>query len=249
MSGRRARARRARLGVGGAALALIAWVAGPRVGARLSVFRLRQIELVGVRRLAPEAVITALRLPAQASVFTDTRLLADRVRGLSGVADARVARLLPGTLRVRVTEVEPTAFVAAAGPNGRLVPVDARGHPLPFDPGRAPLDLPIAASGDSGLISVLALVQSVDPTLFAQITGAYPLGEGDVALELGTRGVLLGRDAGTADVLAVGLVARDLEAKGRPYTQLDARFAGQVVVRPGGLAHRHARRRYGRRRA
>ncbi len=110
---RRSVRRRALLGAAAVALAALGWLALPRVGASVPMFRLRQIELVGVRRLSPEAVIAALRLPERASVFTDTRLLADRVRGLDGVADASVGRLLPGTLRVRVTEVEPTAFVAA----------------------------------------------------------------------------------------------------------------------------------------
>ena len=57
------------------------------------------------------------------------------------------------------------------------------------------------------------------------------LEEGDVALELGNWDVLMRRDAGTADVEAVELVVRDLTARGRPYTELDARIAGQVVVR------------------
>ena len=229
---RRTGARRVALSVGVTALVVAGWAVAPRLAARLAIFRLRQVELVGVRRLAPETVIAALRLPAEASVFADTRLLADRVRGVRGVADARVGRVLPGTLRVRVTEVEPTAFVAA-GPQRRLVPVDAQGHALPFAPGHA-LDVPIAASADSGLIGVLALVQSVDPTLFAQVTGARMLEEGDVALELGTRDVLLRRDAAAADVVAVELVARDLAARGRPYRELDARIAGQVVVRSRG---------------
>ncbi len=122
--------------------------------------------------------------------------------------------------------------------------MDARGHPLPYDPGRTVLDLPIAASADSGLIAVLALVQSVDPTLFAQITGARTLGEEDVALELGTRDVLFRRDASTADVMGVELVARDLAAKSRDYSELDGRFAGQVVVRQAAVPRRRARHRH-----
>jgi hypothetical protein len=241
MRKRRVGARRVALSVGIAALLVAGWAVVPRLAARLAIFRLRQIELVGVRRLAPETVIAALRLPPEASVFADTRLLADRVRGVPGVADVHVGRLLPGTLRVRVTEVEPTAFVAA-GPHGRLVPVDPKGEALPFAPGR-PLDVPIAASADSGLIGVLALVQSVDPTLFAQVTGARMLEEGDVALELGTRDVLLRCDAAAADVVAVELVARDLAARGRRYAELDARIAGQVVVRNRASRARDGRER------
>src|SRR6267378_5339310 len=100
----------------------LGWVGAPRALERLGWFRLRQIELVGVKNLAPDAILTALRLPPEASVFTDTRLLADRLKGLNGVADASVRRRLPGTLEVTVSEVEPAALVPATR-GGRLVPV------------------------------------------------------------------------------------------------------------------------------
>src|SRR5437762_9826466 len=91
---------------------------GPVVLGRMPLFRVRQIELVGVKNLPPDAVIAALRLPARVSVFTDTRLLADRVRGLAGVAEARVVRRLPAGLQVEVREVEPAT----------LVPIGSRGE-------------------------------------------------------------------------------------------------------------------------
>lgn len=198
---------------------------------RLAFFRVRQVELVGVRNLTPDAVIAALRLGPSASVFTDTRLLADRVRGLAGVADARVMRRLPAMLTVEVREVEPAAL--APGPRGSrgLVVVDAAGRPLPFDPARSGLDLPIVARADSGVVGVLALIQSVDPALFQTITGARTIGRNGVSLEIGSRRVVVGRDAGPEVIRAVTLVAQDLAAKGRPYAELDARFGGQVVVR------------------
>ena len=202
---------------------------------RLAFFRVRQVELVGVRNLTPDAVIAALRLGPSASVFSDTRLLADRVRGMAGVADARVIRRLPAMLTVEVREVEPAAL--APGPRGTrgLVMVDAAGRPLPFDPARAgeggALDLSIVARADSGVVGVLALIQSIDPALFHAITGAWMVGRNGVSLEIGSRRVVVGRDAGPEVIRAVTLVAQDLAAKGQPYAELDARFAGQVVVR------------------
>jgi cell division protein FtsQ len=206
------------------------WVGGPVVGRRLSFFRVRQVELVGVRNLAPEAVIQALGLSPQASVFDPTGPLEARVRALPGVADARVQRHLPGALGVIVREVEPAAFVP--GPRG-LVVVDAAGHPLPFDPARTVLDLPVAATADSGLASVLGLVRAVDPVLFQSITSARRFSRSAVALEEGSghRRVLLGTDTQPEVIQAVVLVQRDLASKGRPYAELDARFAGQIVVR------------------
>ncbi len=221
------------LGGGGAVLgALALWLAAPSVLRRLAFFRVRQVEVVGVRNLDPDAVLAALRLAPQASVFDDTRLLADRVRGLAGVADARVTRRLPAALQVIVREVEPVALVPAAG---GLVAVDAGGRRLPFDPSRAAgggLDLPIAQVADSGIVQVLARIQAFDPVLFQDIDAARRFGaRGDVLLELGSHRVLLARDAGPEVVQAVVLVARDLAAKARRYAELDARYAGQVVVR------------------
>src|SRR2546422_4202486 len=50
-------------------------------------------------------------------------------------------------------------------------------------------------------------------------------------LESGARRVLVRRDAGLEVIRAVVTVAQDLAAKGRPYAELDARFAGQVIDR------------------
>ena len=208
--------------------ALALWLGAPRVLRELDVFRLRRIELVGVRHLAPDAVIGALRLGPDASVFADRALLADRVRGVGGVVEARVERRLPRALMIVVREVEPVALVP--GPRGLLV-VDGRGRTLPFDPARSGLDLPIARNADSGVAAVLAMIWSVDPALFRDVLSARPTDRGDVVLELESRRVLFRRDAGPEDIRAVALVAQDLAARERPYAELDARYAGQVVVR------------------
>jgi hypothetical protein len=134
-------------------------------------------------------------------------------------------------LTVEVREVEPAAL--APGPRGSrgLVVLDAAGRPLPFDPARSGLDLPIVSSADSGVVGVLALIQSVDPALFQSITGARTVGRNGVSIEIGSRRVVVGRDAGPEVIRSVVLVAQDLALKGRSYGELDARFAGQVVVR------------------
>src|SRR5207247_4545122 len=103
---------RALLGVAGSGLLVLSWLGAPFVLRRLAMFRVRQIELVGVRNLAPDAVIAALRLGPRASVFGDTRLLADRVRGLAGGGAARGGRRVPAVLSVEV------GGVGAAGRGG-----------------------------------------------------------------------------------------------------------------------------------
>lgn len=218
--------RRILIGVG---LVLGAWLVLPRLLRHAGFFRVRQIELVGVRYSAPAALIGALRLAPGASVFDDPDVLATRLRALPGIADARVVRHLPGALKVIVREVEPVALVPGAD-GGPLTVVDGDGHALPYDPSRTPVDLPVAASADSGLLGVLALVQSVDPTLFEEITAARA-SRGDVVLQLGARRVLVEDDAGPEIIRAVVLVANDLATRSRPYAELDARYAGQIVVR------------------
>ncbi len=215
------------------ALALVAglllWLGAPLLLRQVRFFRVRQIELVGMRYLAPAAVIGVLRLAPGASVFDDLDEVTARVRGLPGVADARVVRRLPGSLKVIVREVEPVAFVPGRGTR-ELSVVDGEARALPYDPSRRALDLPVAASADSALVALLALVRAVDPTLFEEITTART-SRRDVVLELGRRRLLLARDAGPEVIRAVVLVTQDLASRSRRYAELDARYAGQVVVR------------------
>jgi cell division septal protein FtsQ len=175
-------------------------------------------------------VIGVLKLRAQASVFDDTERLTARVRAVPGVAEARVTRRLPGALKVIVREVEPVALVpAAAG----LTPVDGDGHVLPFEPTRSGLDLPVVANGDSAVVALLGRIRALDPALFQDIVSARTWARHDAALDVGSpaRRVLVARDAGPEVIAAVVLVTQDLAARGRPYAELDARYAGQVIVR------------------
>jgi cell division septal protein FtsQ len=207
---------------------MIAWMTAPLALRRVSFFRVRQVELVGIRYLDADQVLAALRLSPNASVFDDTHMLVDRLRGLDGVADVAVTRRPPGSLKVIVREVEPVALVANG--RGALTVVDGDGRALPFE--LRSLDLPVVQAADSAVVGVLARVQVFDPALFQSIDAARRIdAQHDVALELGTRRVLLARDAGPEVIQAVMAVARDLAAKQRPYAELDARFAGQVVVR------------------
>ncbi len=217
-----------------AAMALMTiWMTAPLALRRVAFFRVRQVELVGIRHLDADRVVAALRLSPRASVFDETDVLADRLRGLDGVADASVMRRPPASLKVIVREVEPVALVMRE--RGALDPVGADGRGLPFD--RAGLDLPVVREADSGVVGVLARVQAFDLALFQAIDAARRTetsreqGGGDVLLELGAHRVLLTRDAGPEVIQAVMLVARDLAAQARAYVELDGRYAGQVIVR------------------
>lgn len=214
----------------GAAMgALVLWMAAPLALRRVAFFRVRQVELVGIRHLDADRVLAALRMSPRASVFDDTEVLAERLRRLDGVADATVIRRPPASLKVIVREVEPVALVA--NQRGALGVVDADGRALPFELGT--LDLPVVQAADSGVVGVLARVQAFDPQLYQSIDAARRVDaqRGDVLLELGRHRVLLSPNAGPEVIQAVTLVARDLAAKARPYAELDGRYAGQVIVR------------------
>jgi cell division protein FtsQ len=72
-------------------------------------------------------------------LLVDTGAVEDRVSGLSWVADARVERALPGTLRIRVRTRPPVAF--APRPDGRVAVVDPTGTVVAIA-GTAPAGLP-----------------------------------------------------------------------------------------------------------
>ena len=217
--------------VRGGAFALV--VSSPlwgRVALRpFDFFAVRRVELMGVRFLAPEVVTGALGLRREASVWDRLGPLVSRVRGLGGVAEVTVSRRLPSTLRVTVREVEPVAL--AAGDDG-MIPVGVDGRPLPYDPARVAVDVPVIERPETALVAALAAVRAADPTLFAEIAAARRERGGSVELDLEGRGrIRLGMPVDPAVVRAVAAVERDLGARSQPWRELDGRFAGWVVVR------------------
>ena len=213
--------------VGGLALGLALWFGLPRLLRGLDFFRVRRVEIAGLQYLDPATVIAALRLAPTASVFDDPAPLARRVVAMPGVTSAEIGRRLPGTLRVALVEAAP---VALASRGDGLVLLDARGRVLPFDPLRSAPDLPFAAYGDAMVTGVLARVRDFDPDLFARIGAAWRVGP-DVVLEVGGRRLWFGAQVSAEDIRAVMAVEQALARSGRPYQELDGRFAGQVIVR------------------
>jgi cell division septal protein FtsQ len=253
--------RRVLLGAGVVLALMLFWMTAPLVLRRLAFFRVRQVELVGVKYLDAGRVLATLQLSPHASVFDDRDVLVRRLRALDGVADAAVLRRLPGSLQVVVREIEPVAL--ATDPGGALAVVDADGRRLPYDPAApsarvaagAGFDLPVVQGDDTLVVGLLARMQAADPALFQTIATARRVttrgAGGDIVLELGagagagagaggSHRVLLARGAGPEVIQAVVLVARDLAAKAKPYAELDARFAGQIVVRRKAGREAHA---------
>lgn len=216
----------------GLAVALIvgAIAVTPRLLRHVSFFRVRRVELVGLHYLAPDRVLDALDLGAQRNLFDPLGGVQNRGLAIPGVIGLRIARRLPGTLRVTVEEQIPIAF--APGPNG-LVSLDASARPLPYDAAVTGFDLPLVPRPDSVLTRALAAVQAVDSTLYEAIDGAHRAADGSIALDLDRRVILLPPAPTPDGVRAVAMVRWHLMQSGQPYAALDARYSGWVVVRRG----------------
>lgn len=197
----------------------------------VAFFRVRQVELIGVRYHSPKDVLARAALRTDQNLFDDFDDVRERLLRVPGIVDARFERRTPATLRLRVTERVPVALVA--NPEG-LIPLDASAKPLPYDPSRSGLDLPIVARADSVLTETLAALSAVDPQLYRAVDGVRQLGSGGVALLVGEGTVLFRGVPSLQAIESVSAVRRHLVAGGQTFTELDARFSGLVVVREKG---------------
>jgi hypothetical protein len=215
------------LAAAGGVLLLLAMPLGLR---HVAFFRVRRVEVVGVRYLAPERVVAALGLDADQNLFDPTGEAAARAAALPGVVRATVSRRLPATLRVSVVEQQPVALVP--GRDG-MIPLDCDAEALPYDPSRSGLALPIVARTDTTLVRALCVVHAGDSTMYDAVQTVQPGSGGSVILDLGRQRVRLPGAPTTDDVRAVAMVMRHLEATGRTVDEVDARFSGRIYARRG----------------
>lgn len=201
---------------------------------RLEFFRVRRVEIDGTRYVSPDEIVQRLRIDTTASLWDDVAVLEQRVRQHPSVRDVRIARKLPGTLLVRVTENLPVALVqAAAG----LVPVDAEGKSLPINPATMDVDLPVLATRDTLALRLLGEVRDRAPALFARIGEVKRLRRGGPLFLLfrltdqPALDILAATDV-TADRLTdIVPVEQDLARRNLRAAELDLRFRDQVVAR------------------
>jgi cell division septal protein FtsQ len=213
--------------LGGLLAAVALGLVTPALLRRLEFFRVRRVEITGIQYLAPARIITAAGLGDRSSVFDDLLEAGRELKALPGVRSAQIKRRLPGTLEIVVEEAAPVAL----SPRGAtLTLLDSTGSVLPFDPAVTAPDLPIAGGADRTIAQVLARVQRYDAVLFGRIEAARRVGD-DVVLETDGRRLWFSPRVTAEDIRAVAAVAEDLARRGRKYGELDARFAGQVIVR------------------
>jgi cell division septal protein FtsQ len=223
-----------------------AW--GIRAGARnMAFFRVRSVEIRGVRYLQPNEIVTRLQIDTLASLWDDLEPLRQRVRRHPQVADVRFERRMPGTLVVIVQENLPVALIQT--PAG-LLPFDSLGRQLPIDPSRANLDLPIVASADPVLLKLVGAIRAEQPRVFARIEEARRIGRDEILLTLSSRGEDAARAAADTATpqrkslrvrLPVGLsverladifpVESDLARRQARVGEIDLRYRDQVIAR------------------
>ncbi|HKP29146.1 MAG TPA: FtsQ-type POTRA domain-containing protein [Gemmatimonadales bacterium] len=218
---------RKRMGMIAAVVAALALIAlAPRALRHASFFRVRRIDLVGARYVTGEQVAVAMKLKPAASVFDDVKPLEKRVFAIAGVRRVTIERRWPGTLVVRIEEAEPVALTPR---KTALALMDGSGRILPFDPTRAPADLPVSVA-DAKAARLIARIKDAEPALFRRIV-AVSVERQDVILRGSDWRVVLRADAGRSQLRALATVMDDLARKGRRWRELDARFNDRVFVR------------------
>jgi cell division protein FtsQ len=237
------RVRRRRLALLAGAVALVVAVGLYHV-ARSPLFGLTAIRVEGASPGVRAAVLAAagLRL-GEPYLGIDAGAVQRRVEALPGVAAARVQRSYPSSLRIVVSERQPTAQVSSAGAywlvaaDGVVVErVAGRRAGLPYVAG-VPLP-PAVRPGvrlppDNPLANALTALDRMDPALERQVVGVTaPSIDG---LELGLRGgarVLYGMaEQQAAKDAAVLLIQRKLRAERRQIVQIDVRSPSTPTVK------------------
>lgn len=206
----------------------------PAMLSHLPLFAVAEVDVEGTLFTSPEEIRELAALGSESSIWDDPSAWEQRVEAhpLVVAASARKSGLHRVTLRV--DEVVPVAVAATP----KLVPIDGEGQTLPIDPAVHMLDLPIVSrpGSDRRVVSVLAQLLEARPAVFGTISEARMTSTGD-----GVELILLEASPANLMVLPLSeplLGLRRIEAalssrpNSDPVLAVDARFSGQVVVRP-----------------
>ena len=210
----------------------------PKALARMPVFTVTDVVVKNATYLDEEQVARAAGLDSTSNLWEDRKPLLERLVAHPLVESAKISRRPPGTLVVTVEEARPVGLVAAPV----LTAVDEVGVPLPIDPGKPVLNLPIlTTTGDSLsnrrtriLAEELTRISTSNPEVFAVVSEASHEGK-HVALSLGETGirVLFAPPLGERRLLEAVTVMNDALGRfpSKEPREIDLRYDDQVVVR------------------
>ena len=215
------------------------WV--PRTLARLAYFRVRRVEIDGVRYAPPQELLARLHVDTTWSVWTNLGVLAKRVEGHPLVASVHVERRLPGTLRVIVTEREPIAMtptrrgLAVLGSDGRVLPID------PSLVGG--IDVPVVGAPDGAVLRLLAVLRRDAPALYARVSEMRRVGPEELRMTVMPQTRTPGQPSTQPFVLRTSPdvtverladivpVESDLARRRVRVAEIDLRYRDQVIAR------------------
>jgi cell division protein FtsQ len=202
---------------------------GPRALRHLAFFRVRKIEVNGLRYTPARDVLSRLKVDTTRSVWDPLAPLAERVMAHPQVESAYVSRKLPGTLVVDVIERRPVALVPIGA---ELRAVDERGVTLPLDPSRTPVDAPVVtAPHAAGVYHLLGEMQREAPALYARISSIRPAGSGELLVQVADVPVRTMTSVTLARLSDIEPVERDLARRQLRAAELDLRYRDQVIAR------------------
>ncbi|HMN08629.1 MAG TPA: FtsQ-type POTRA domain-containing protein [Gemmatimonadaceae bacterium] len=212
----------------GIVLAALAVGTMPWWGHDLAFFRVQQVEVRGTRYARPADIAARLEVDTTFSIWGNLDSLRVRAEAHPQVRSARISRRLPSTLVVTVEENLPIALVP--GPSGFKV-YDDSGRPLPLDPARWGVDLPIVPRADTALFRLLADVRAEWPEYYARVSEARRVGKDEVYLQLVDVGVRAMLDLSTDRLLQLSSVEADLAKRRLRPVELDLRYKDLVIAR------------------
>ena len=202
---------------------------GPVLLRQLSFFRVRRVEVVGVRFVDTREILQRLNVDTLASVWDDPGPLEARVVQHPMVQSVEIDRNLPGTLVVRLVEHAPVALVPAA--NGFRA-FDARGIALPIDLTKVDVNAPILARPDKALLQLLGAARTESPSIYARLSEIRrELPSGELLFVLDSTPVRARPDITLQRLGDVELVEQDLVRRKLRAVELDLRYRDQVIAR------------------
>ncbi len=222
---------------------IIAGAWGARTAARsMAFFRVRSVEIRGVRYLQPNEILARLKVDTLMSVWDDLDPLRERVRHHPQITDVTITRRMPGTLVVTVQENQPVALIQT---RSGLLPYDSVGRQLPIDPSRVNLDLPIVATNDPALLKLVGAIRYAAPNVFSRLEEVRRTGRDEILLTLSRRARAPGDSIESHGMLRVRVpidlsverltdifpVENDLARRQAHVDELDLRYRDQVIAR------------------
>jgi hypothetical protein len=242
----------------GCAAVLVVAAAFAPIGLRsIDGFRVRRVEVNGVRYLTAATVVEAAGIEGTANVFDDPAPWLERLRMHPLIAGVRIQRRVPGTIVLHIEEAVPVAFARTP----ELRAIGAHGRILPLNPADEGLNLPVLTvrtrvSGQGravdpetrGILTFLAVTRRVEPGLIDWISEIGMTGDvvrlvlrtgadAEVLVPMEPEADCLRELASTLAELATPPVMQSPDGSGRAaeaelarVRRIDVRFHDQVVV-------------------